>query len=50
MNELEGRYDTVVFVADAELTAWSEKAIRQADEILLVGSQGDSPGRNISCD
>ena len=43
LNDLESRYDTIVFVADAELTPWSERAIRQADEILLVGSQLDAP-------
>ena len=43
LNDLEARFDTIVFVADAELTPWSEKAIRQADEILLVGVQLDAP-------
>ncbi len=42
-NELEGRYDTIVFVADETLTPWSEKAIRQADEVILVGNQHESP-------
>ena len=42
-NELEARFDTIVFVADSELTPWSEKAIRQADEVILAGTQGDSP-------
>jgi NTE family protein len=36
-NELEARYDHVLYVADATLTSWSEKAIRQADLILSVG-------------
>ena len=48
-NELESQYDTIVFVADETLTPWSEKAIRQADEVLLVGSLGDSPvGSTVS--
>ncbi len=42
LNDLEAAYDTVLFVADAELTPWSEKAIRQADEVVFVGS-GDGP-------
>ena len=43
LNELEGRFDTIVFIADDALTPWSEKAIRQADEVLLVGGQVDLP-------
>ena len=37
LNALEGAVDTVLYVADATLTAWSEKAIRQADLVLRVG-------------
>ncbi|MGE0768033.1 MAG: patatin-like phospholipase family protein, partial [Hyphomicrobiaceae bacterium] len=37
LNALEGRHDTVVYIADPMLTAWSEKAIRQADLVLRVG-------------
>ncbi len=36
LNALEARLDTVLYVADPELTAWSEKAIRQADLVLAV--------------
>ena len=36
-NALESRCDLVVYVCDAELTPWSEKAIRQADEVVLIG-------------
>ncbi|MEZ5900230.1 MAG: cyclic nucleotide-binding and patatin-like phospholipase domain-containing protein [Hyphomicrobiaceae bacterium] len=43
LNELESRYERVVYVADETLTPWSEKAIRQADEVVLVGYQGSSP-------
>lgn len=43
LNDLEARYDTIIFVADETLTPWSEKAIRQADEVLLVGAHGDGP-------
>lgn len=42
LNELEGRFETIVFIADAELTRWSEKSIRQADEVLLVASPVDA--------
>lgn len=36
LNALESRVDTIVYVADAETTAWSMKAIRQADLALLI--------------
>ena len=42
LNDLEATYDTIVFLADADLTPWSEKAIRQADEVVFVGG-GDGP-------
>lgn len=37
LNALENRSDYVLFLADAELTPWSEKAIRQADLVLAIG-------------
>ncbi len=43
LNALESRFGTIVFLADPELTSWSEKSIRQADEILLVASPFDEP-------
>lgn len=43
LNTLESRFGTIVFLADPEVTPWSEKAIRQADEILLVASPFDEP-------
>ena len=39
-NEIESRFDTVIYVADDALTAWSEKAIRQSDMVLCVGRAG----------
>ena len=38
LNSLEEKYDHVVFVTDGTHDAWSRKAVRQADEVLLVGS------------
>lgn len=38
LNALESAVDTVLYVADPTLTAWSEKAIRQADLVLRVGA------------
>ena len=39
-NNLEQRYDTVIYIADNELNAWSEKALHQADHVILVGRHG----------
>lgn len=38
LNALEAQHDFVLLVADAELTGWSEKVIRQADLVLSVGA------------
>jgi NTE family protein len=46
LNALETAHDTVLYVADPMLTAWSEKAIRQADLVLRVAfapRQPDAP-------
>lgn len=37
LNALEASHDTVIYLADADLSAWSQKAIRQADLVLRVG-------------
>ncbi|MBS0249528.1 MAG: cyclic nucleotide-binding domain-containing protein [Proteobacteria bacterium] len=42
LNELECRFETIIFIADPELTRWSEKCIRQADEVLLVACSVDA--------
>ena len=36
LNQLESSYDYLIFLADAELTPWSQKAIRHADLVLAV--------------
>lgn len=43
LNALEERYKTILYIADAALTPWSELAVRQADEVLLVAPHGPSP-------
>jgi NTE family protein len=43
LNDLESRHETLVFIADADLSPWSEKAIRQADEILIVADNTRGP-------
>ncbi|MBI1385393.1 MAG: cyclic nucleotide-binding domain-containing protein [Rhizobiales bacterium] len=40
LNTLEGHYAFVVYVTDADLSDWSRRCIRQADEVLLVGNLG----------
>lgn len=37
-NELESKYSLIIYVCGANLDAWCEKVIRQADEVLLVAS------------
>ena len=51
LNEVESRYDAVVFVTDPDLSTWSQKAIRQADLVLCIGQTTDagSPaGRQVT--
>ena len=43
LNALEDRAETIVFVADNELSEWSKAVIRQSDEILLIADSGDQP-------
>lgn len=46
-NELESAYDYVIFIADEDLTPWSQKAVRHADLVLGVGthSSNSTPNR-----
>lgn len=43
-NDLEKTYDLVVYVCDDEVTSWSQKALHQADQVLLVADAAESPG------
>jgi NTE family protein len=43
LNELESTYDYVIFVADDDLTPWSQKAVRHADLVLGVGVHAGNP-------
>lgn len=45
-NDLERQSDFVLYVADDELTAWSDKAMRQADIVLEVGTFSADPHVN----
>ena len=46
LNQLESSYDYLLFIADAELTPWSQKAIRHADLVLSVATDGADPAPN----
>ena len=35
-NDLEKHYDQVVYICDEELSDWSHRALRQADQVLLI--------------
>ncbi len=45
-NELESKYDYVIFIADDEPTPWSQKAVRHADLVLGVGVHSANPTPN----
>jgi NTE family protein len=46
LNQLESVYDYVIFIADNELTPWSQKAIRHTDLVLGVGIHSANPTPN----
>ncbi len=43
LNALEREYETIIFVAGPNIDPWSEKALHQADEVLLVAATSGSP-------
>ena len=43
LNDLERQYETLVFICDPDLSPWSEQAIRQADETLIVADNTNGP-------
>jgi predicted acylesterase/phospholipase RssA/CRP-like cAMP-binding protein len=43
LEELETRHDFVLYQADAALTPWTLRCLKQADQILLVARAGDDP-------
>jgi NTE family protein len=43
LNELESTNDYVIFIADADVTPWSQKAVRHADLVLGVGTHSANP-------
>lgn len=43
LEELESNNDFVFYEADLEATPWTQRCIRQADQVLIVGRAGDDP-------
>ena len=43
LEELEGRYDHLVYELDATWTPWSQRAIRWVDHVVLVAGAGSDP-------
>lgn len=46
LNQLEKHYRYIVYEADVTLTDWTYRCIRQADRILMVGYDDQSPQLN----
>ena len=46
LNAIEHEYELIAFLADDTLTDWTRKAIRQADQVLIVVSGAASEGLN----
>jgi NTE family protein len=42
LNAIENEYELIAYIADATLTDWTRKAIRQADQVLVVVAEGAS--------
>jgi NTE family protein len=43
LNDREARHDFTVYEADSTITPWTERCIRQADQLILVGRAGSDP-------
>lgn len=46
LNQLESSFDYLLFLADADLSAWTQKSIRHADLVLAVATDGMDPAPN----
>jgi len=47
LNALETEYDFIILLADHTLTPWTEKVVRHADLLLLVGHHAKDPMVNV---
>src|ERR1700730_11539397 len=46
LNVIESEYDLILYLADAKPTEWTRKAIRQADQLVLLAYGKAAPGIN----
>ena len=46
LNAIESEYDLILYLADAKPTDWTRKAIRQADELILLAYGAAAAGLN----
>jgi NTE family protein len=47
LNTIESEHDLVVYLGDDELTDWTRKAIRQADQLVLLAAGTTPAGLNV---
>jgi predicted acylesterase/phospholipase RssA/CRP-like cAMP-binding protein len=47
LNEQEANYRYIIYEADLAVSPWTERCLRQADRILLVGDAGGSPQQGV---
>lgn len=47
LNKMESAYDYLLFLADAEQTPWSQKAVRHADLVLAIAIDGADAAPNV---
>lgn len=43
MSDQETRYRYILYAADPTWSAWTQRCVRQADRLLIVGQAGDDP-------
>jgi predicted acylesterase/phospholipase RssA/CRP-like cAMP-binding protein len=47
LDQHESEYRFVVYQVDSEFSAWTQRAIRQADRIVFVGQASDNPAETL---
>jgi NTE family protein len=47
LDDLESRYALVFYEADPDLTPWTRRCLRVADEVLLLAAAGDPPALSV---
>ena len=44
LSNLDECHRFIIYVADSTPTEWTRRCLRQAEQVLIVGNQGDDPG------